>query len=76
MARVFKFIDVLGYELHTISDPLDELPIPNTMQKISIGQSTMTVESVISNGTDSIGANVYEVRVREIPLIRGQSFKN
>jgi hypothetical protein len=76
MARVFKFIDALGYELHTISDPQDDLPIPKTMQMISIGQSTMTVESVISIGTDSIGTTVYEVRVREIPFIRDQSFKN
>ena len=27
MARVFKFIDILGCELHTINDPEDELPI-------------------------------------------------
>ena len=28
MARVFKFFDILGCELHRIDDPEDQLPVP------------------------------------------------
>src|SRR5215469_837499 len=30
--RIFRFVDILGCELHTIRDPQDELPIPQTWQ--------------------------------------------
>jgi len=46
VARVFKFVDLLGRELHTITDPEDKLPIPVNTQEISIGPVTMRVESV------------------------------
>ena len=68
MARVFRFIDFFGRELHTINDPEDRLPIPRTMQEISIGPSGMVVESVSLMGTDSSAANVYSIRVRPVPL--------
>jgi hypothetical protein len=46
VARVFRFVDRLGTELHIINDPLDKLPIPQIKELISIGQSQMLVESV------------------------------
>ena len=76
MARVFRFVDILGCELHTINDPEDKLPIPHTMQIISIGHSRMRVESVSLSATDSSTASVYRVRVREAPLMNSQPFKN
>ena len=63
MARVFKFIDVSGCEMHTIKDPDDKLPVPTSKQIISIGSSRMQVESVTTLG-DSEASSVYFVRVR------------
>ena len=63
MARVFKFIDVSGCEIHTVQDPDDKLPIPTSKQVISIGSSRMQVESVTTLG-DSEAFSVYFVRVR------------
>ena len=63
MARVFKFIDVSGCEIHTVEDPDDKLPIPTSKQVISIGSSRMQVESVTTLG-DSEAFSVYFVRVR------------
>ena len=64
MARVFKFLDILGCELHTIKDPEGKLPIPTVRQVISVGDSKMRVVSVavISNNP-----TVYNVRVRAVP---------
>ena len=63
MARVFKFIDVSGCEIHTIEDPDDKLPVPTSKQVISIGSSRIQVESVIKLG-DSEASSVYFVQVR------------
>lgn len=65
MPRVFKFVDLLGYELHTINDPEDKLPVPQITQVISIGISTMRVESVVFKRTDSSALSVYYVRVSD-----------
>ena len=66
MARVFKFVDILGSELHTITDPEDKLPIPANTQEVSIGPITMQVESVRSVGssTNPRIPTVYYVSVR------------
>jgi hypothetical protein len=45
VARVLKFVDIWGFELHKINDPEDKLPIPEIRQVISIGSSRMRVES-------------------------------
>jgi len=65
MARVFKFVDLLGHELHTITDPEDKLPIPANAQEISIGPVTMRVESVRAVGSSHNPRipGVYYVRV-------------
>jgi hypothetical protein len=63
VARVFRFIDMRGTELHTIKDPQGKLPIPKTNQLISIGQTQMLVESVALNQSP----NVYDVYVRTLP---------
>ena len=63
MARVFKFIDVSGCEIHTIEDPDNKLPVPASKQIISIGSSRMQVESVTTLGA-SEASSVYFVRVR------------
>jgi hypothetical protein len=63
VARVFKFIDVSGCEIHTIEDPDDKLPVPANKQVISIGSSRMQVESVTAFG-NSESYSVYFVRVR------------
>jgi hypothetical protein len=63
VARVFKFIDVSGCEIHTVEDPDDKLPIPTSKQVISIGSSRMQVESVTTLG-NSEAFNVYFVQVR------------
>lgn len=63
VARVFKFIDVSGCEIHTIEDPDDKLPVPTSKQVISIGSSRMQVESVTTLG-NSETYSVYFVRVR------------
>lgn len=64
MPRVFRFVDILGCEIHTINDPEDKLPVPEVRQVISIGLSRMRVESVVPKRTDSSGTSVYGVRVR------------
>jgi len=74
--RVFRFVDVLGCELHTIDDPEDKLPIPDITQVISIGFSRMRVESVVPERTDSNVPIVYHVRVRLILVANHQLFKN
>jgi hypothetical protein len=63
VARVFKFIDVSGCEIHTIEDPDDKLPVPTSKQIISIGYSRMQVESVTTLGA-SEASSVYFVRVQ------------
>ena len=67
MARLFRFVDILGCELHTINDPDNKLPIPQTTQVVSIGVSTMRVESVTLKRTDSGATSVYSVRVQSVP---------
>jgi|SRR5215469_2282101 len=66
VARVFKFVDILGRELHTITDPEDKLPIPANAQEVSIGPITMRVESVrtVGSSTNPRIPTVYYVRVR------------
>ena len=76
MPRVFKFVDILGYDLHTINDPEDKLPVPKITQVISVGFSTMRVESVVLKRTDSSAPSVYCVRVRAVPAANDQLFKN
>ena len=63
VARVFKFIDISGCEIHTIQDPDDKLPVPTSRQVISIGFSRMHVESVTTLG-NSETCRVHFVRVR------------
>jgi hypothetical protein len=65
VARVFRFVDTLGTELHIIKDPQDKLPIPQTKQLISIGQTQMLVELVVL--TESGASNVYNIYVRTVP---------
>ena len=67
MARIFQFVDILGFELHTINDPEDQLPIPAILQIITIGPSRIRVESVTLS---SINPTVYIVRVRSVPIMR------
>ena len=76
MPRIFRFVDILGCELHTINDPEDKLPIPQTWHVISIGFSRMRVESVKFSPTDSSEPTVYNVRVRSIPATGHQVSKN
>jgi hypothetical protein len=73
--RVFRFVDILGCELHTIKDPEELLPIPEFWQVITIGSSRMRVESVVSKRTDSSEASV-SVRVRLLPAATVHLFKN
>ena len=62
VARVFSFVDTKGVEIHCISDPYNQLPIPEPTQVISIGASRMCVESVTPHhAIDS--PSVYRVRV-------------
>ena len=63
MARVFEFIDIWGYELYTINDPEDELPIPTNNQMISIGPMRTLVESVMVGSTTPDTPTVYRVLV-------------
>jgi len=76
MPRVFKFVDILGCELHTINDPEDLLPIPEIRQVITIGLSRMRVQSMVLKRTDSSGPSVYNVRVRLVPAATVHLFKN
>ena len=60
--RIFTFVDTKGFEIHSISDPEDKLPIPEPAEVVSIGASRMWVESVTSHHSfDS--PSVYRVRV-------------
>ena len=65
MAKVFRFLDILGSEMHILNDPNDLLPIPQIMQIVTIGDSRMRVEAVTLNRTGP--GFVYDVRVRAIP---------
>ena len=76
MPRVFRFVDILGCEIHTIKDPEDKLPIPEIRQVISIGSSRMRVASVVRQRTDSPASSVYDVRVRLVPATNDYLFKN
>ena len=76
MPRVFRFVDILGCEVHTISDPEDLLPIPEIRQVITIGSTGMRVESVVHKPIDSGGPNVYKVRVRLVAAVTDHLFKN
>lgn len=70
MARVFRFVDISGCELHTLDDPEDKLPLPRIGQVISIGNSRMRVVRVASvtlNQAASSARSVYIVRVRAVP---------
>ena len=66
MVRIFRFIDILGCELHTINDPEDKLPIPKIGHVISIGDSRMRVLSLTLDSTASSTSPVYKVRVRSV----------
>jgi hypothetical protein len=74
--RIFRFVDILGCEIHTINDPENLLPIPEIRQTISMGSSRMRVESVVLKRTDSSGPSVYNVRVRLVPAATDHLFKN
>jgi len=74
--RVFRFVDILGCEIHTINDPEHLLPIPEIWQIITIGFSRMRVESVVLKRTDSSEPSVYNVRVRLVPAATAHLFKN
>jgi hypothetical protein len=63
MARVYKFIDVSGHEIHMVKDPNDKLPIPANRQVILIGNDRMEVESVKTFGDGEV-CTMYFVRVR------------
>lgn len=68
MARVFRFVDVLGAELHAISDPNDQLPVPQVLQVVTIGSSRMRVESVTFKGSNGPHKQfLFDVRVRAVP---------
>jgi len=69
MARIFRFVDILGSELHRINDPENKLPIPEIRQVISIGQSRMRVESVTLERNALSASSVYYVRVRAAPAV-------
>ena len=76
MPRVFRFVDILGCEIHTIDDPEDKLPVPAIGQVITIGSSRMRVESVVPKRIKPSGPIVYQVRVRLSPAVSDQLFKN
>jgi len=63
MARVYKFIDDSGHEIHMVKDPENKLPIPANRQIIFIGDDRMEVESVNTFGDADVCA-MYFVRVR------------
>jgi hypothetical protein len=63
MARVYKFIDDSGHELHMVKDPDNKLPVPANRQVIFIGDDRMEVESVKTFGDADVCA-MYFVRVR------------
>jgi hypothetical protein len=63
MARVYKFINVSGREIHTVEDPDNKLPIPANGQVIFLGNDRMEVESVKTFG-DAEVCTIYFVQVR------------
>ena len=63
MARVYKFIDDSGHEIHMVKDPENKLPIPANRQIIFIGNDRMVVESVKTFGNTEV-CTMYFVRVR------------
>ena len=65
MARILKFLDVSGQELHHISDPEERLPIPVSGQIVVIGASKMWIESVAAL-RDAGAPAMYFVHVRAI----------
>jgi hypothetical protein len=67
VARIFRFIDILGSELHRINDPEDRLPIPEIGQVVSIGAASMRVVSTIVDARASSTSAVFNVRVRSAP---------
>ena len=67
VARIFRFIDILGCELHRINDPEEKLPIPEIGQVVSIGSSRMRVVSITLDSTASSTSDVYNLRVRLVP---------
>jgi hypothetical protein len=66
VARIFRFVDSLGCELHTINDPEDKLPVPEITQVISIGRNRMLVEAVTLHAASST-PRVYSVCVWTVP---------
>ena len=73
MARVFRFVEISGSELHTITDSEHQLPVPQIGQVLSIGDTKMRVAAVTLQHANSSAVTVYSVRVRLIPE---QPFKN
>ena len=69
LARVFKFVDIFGYALHTIDDPQDKLPIPlkQFQQNFHIGTSRMQVVNRFWSDRSQI-PSVFYVRVRTTAL--------
>ena len=67
MARLLRFVDILGCELHTIDDPEDKLPVPQIGQVVTIGNSRMRVTLVTCSQAASSTRSVYIVRVRLLP---------
>jgi len=65
MARILKFLDASGQELHHISDPDERLPIPVSGQVVVIGPSKMWIESVTTL-RDAGAPPLYFVHVRAI----------
>ena len=66
MARILKFLDSSGQELHHINDPEERLPIPVSGQIVVIGSSKMWIESVTTL-RDARAAPIHFVLVRPIP---------
>ena len=72
MARILKFLDSSGQELHHINDPEERLPIPVSGQVVVIGSSKMWIESVTT--LRDAGAPIHFVLVR--PILAGDSLVN
>jgi hypothetical protein len=69
VARILKFLESSGRELHHISDPEERLPIPVTGQVVSIGPSRMWIESVTTLSDAEVP--IHFVFVRSIPAQDG-----
>lgn len=76
VSRVFRFVDILGHEIHTIDDPENKLPVPKIGQVICIGSSRIRVQSVAAKQTDASGPIAYHVRVRLVHTATDQLLKN